>query len=83
MYEKGNAVKVSGKIMLALEYDCLTHQVEIGGDPMQVSLAQMICDEGSRLLAEQRRVAAAMALSRQMAEQRQAQEIANRVGGRR
>jgi hypothetical protein len=81
MSRDGNGVTVSGKIVLQLEYDCVTHQVVISGDPMQVSLAQMICDEGSRLLMEQRRAAASMQIARAMAEQARAQEIANRVSG--
>jgi hypothetical protein len=76
-----NGVHLAGKIALVLEYDCVTHQVSIGGDTMQCSLAQMICDEGARVLAEQRRMAVAMALQQQMAERAQAQAIANSVRG--
>jgi hypothetical protein len=77
--ENGGA-RIGGKMVLELEYDCTTFQVTVGGTPMPVSLAQSICDEASRLLAEQRRVAAAMQLSRQMAEQANAAEIVRRVG---
>jgi hypothetical protein len=78
---KDNGVHVTGKIFLVLEYDCVTHQVSIGGDTMQISLAQMICDEGARVLTDQRRMATAMALQAQIKEQAQAQAIANSLRG--
>jgi hypothetical protein len=82
MDNNGHGAVQTGKIVLALEYDLVTHQVTTGGDPMQVSLAQMICDEALRVLGEQRRIAAVVQLQRQMAEQARTQEIARRVGGR-
>jgi hypothetical protein len=57
---------MAGKMQLVLEYDCLSFQVTICGDVMPLSLAQMICDEGARVLAEQRRLAAAQQLSAAM-----------------
>jgi hypothetical protein len=82
MSKDGNGVRVAGEIVLELRYDCVSFQVSIGGEPMALSLAQMIVDEGARVLAEQRRLAAAMQLQKQMQEQAHAQEIARRVSGR-
>jgi hypothetical protein len=67
------------RIVLALEYDPRTHQIAVGGTPMPLSLAQMICDEAQRVLAEQRRMAALQALQQAAADQ----AIARNVFGRR
>lgn len=56
----GSSEKPAGRsYTLALSYSEETHQVSIGGDPMPLSLAQMLCNEGLRVLEEQRRIAAA------------------------
>lgn len=68
-------------ITLALILDLETHQVGIGGEPMPLSLAQMICDEGARVLAEQRRIAVAQAMQQQMAEAQRTAAILGKVRG--
>jgi hypothetical protein len=75
----GNGNHDGERIVLVLEYDPHTHQVTIGGTPIQISLAQMICDEAQRVLAEQRRMAALHALQQAAADQ----AIARNVFGRR
>lgn len=75
----GNGNGHGERIVLALEYDPRTHQVTIGGMPMPLSLAQMICDEAARVLTEQRRMAAIAAMQQAAADQ----AIANKVFGRR
>ena len=64
---------------LVLEYDGETHQVIIGGDPMPISLAQMICGEAQRVMDEKRRAAAAMMLQREIAANGTARAIAERA----
>lgn len=84
MDNNGNGgATVTGKIVLELVYDCVTFQVAIAGQPMPISLAQMIVDEGARALAEQRRMAAALQLQQQMAENARAQAIVDSVRGTR
>jgi hypothetical protein len=63
------------RILLILGYDPRTHQVEIGGAAMPLSLAQMICDEAARVLAEQRRMAALVSLQQAAADQAIAQKV--------
>jgi hypothetical protein len=55
--------------VLTFTLDLTTYQVAIGGQSLPISLAQMIAGEGMRILEEQRRVAAAMMLREQLAEQ--------------
>lgn len=69
----GTSTKVT---VLTLSFNHETSQVEIGGTAMCVTLAQMICGEGLRLLEESRRAACAMALRQQIAEQEQNARIA-------
>ena len=66
---KGNGVTRHPVVVLSFTLDLETYQVSIGGQPMPVSLAQMIAGEGMRVLEEQRRAAAAMILRQQLAEQ--------------
>ena len=75
----GNGVRATGKMQLVLEYDLVSFQVTIGGHPMPLSLAQMICDEGARLLEEQRRIAAAQVLQQRIAEAQRDMAIAEAV----
>ena len=74
--------RLLGKMQLVLEYDLASFQVTIGGDPMVLSLAQMICDEGARLLEEQRRIAAAQMLQQRIAEAQRDAAIAAAVRNR-
>lgn len=75
----GNGVRATGKMQLVLEYDLVSFQVTIGGHPMPLSLAQMICDEGARLLEEQRRAANAMLLQQRIVEAQRDAAIAEAV----
>lgn len=74
--QDGNGVRVTGKLQLVLEYDLVSFQVTIGGQPMPLSLAQMICGEGARLLEEQRRVVAAKLLRQSIVEEQHNAAIA-------
>jgi hypothetical protein len=65
----GNGVTHSPVAVLTFTLDLTTHQVAIGGQPMPLTLAMMIAGEGMRILEEQRRVAAAMVLRQQLADQ--------------
>lgn len=80
--DNDNGVRVTGKMQLVLEYDLASFQVTIGGQPMPLSLAQMICDEGARLLEEQRRIAAAKMLQQAIAEAQRDAAIAAAVRNR-
>ncbi len=72
---KDGGVVVRSVIVLAFEYDLDTHQVVIGGQPMQLSLAQMIAGEGMRVLEEMRKLAALQALQRAAADARLADMV--------
>lgn len=76
----GNGNGHGERIVLALEYDSRSHQITVGGTPMPLSLAQMICDEAARVLAEQRRMAAIVALQQAAADQAIARNVFGRKG---
>lgn len=73
---KDNGVSSERVSVLSFEYNHETHQVSIGGTPMQLSLAQMIAGEGLRVLEEQRKLAGARLLRQQLAEEDQNARIA-------
>ena len=70
-----SGVKRVQQSVLSLIYDHETHQVSIGGVPMPLALAQMICDEGARVLEQQRRVAHMRALAQQAQDAARVQAI--------
>lgn len=72
----GNGVTSTKVSVLTLSFNHETQQVEIGGTVMALSLAQMICGEGLRVLEESRRLMAAQQLRAQLAEQEQNARIA-------
>lgn len=72
----GNGVTSAKVSVLTLSFNHETQQVEIGGTAMALSLAQMICGEGLRVLEESRRLMAAQQLRAQLAEQEQNARIA-------
>jgi hypothetical protein len=77
-----NGVRKVEQSVLTLTYDHETHQVAIGGVPMPLSLAMMICGEGMRVLEEQRGVAAVRVLQQQAAEAARVQSILGGARGR-
>ncbi len=70
----------SAGLRLELTLDLTSFQVSIGGEAMPLSLAQMICDEALRLLAEQRKMAAAQQLGKAITDAARTQEILDHVG---
>lgn len=76
MADGGNGVERHAVMVLSFTLDLTTWQVAIGGQPMPLSIAQMIADEGMRVLAEQRKVGAALALRQQLAEQAENEAVA-------
>ncbi len=72
---KDGGVEFRRVVVLAFEYDLDTHQVAIGGQPMPLSLAQMIAGEGMRVLEEHRKLAALQALQRAAADAALAERV--------
>jgi len=85
--DKGNghppSLETSAGLRLELTFDLASCQLTIGGDVMPISLAQMIVDEAARLLAEQRRMAAAQQLGKAITDAAHVQHILDSVGRRR
>jgi len=75
-------VRVFQKHQLTLVYDTATHQVSIVADGLPLSLAQMICDEGARVLDGMRRMAALGQMQKEAAENARVADILARGGGR-
>ena len=74
----GTAARTS---TLVLTYDHETHQVLISGDPLPVSLGQMMLDEAARVLDELRRHASVQKLREQLTQQQRAAQILEMTRG--
>ncbi len=77
----GGGVHSKNTVELILTMETDTFQVTIGGDVMAISLAQMIVDEGARLLESQRRLAQAQMLKQHMAQEAADEAIRQALAG--
>lgn len=75
-----NGVRVFQKIELKIVYDTGTHSLGIEAENVPIALGQMMLDEAQRILSEKRRLAAALQLQKDIAENQRVHSILERGG---